>query len=473
MPCHHPHPLLIAWLRVLALAAGCLALLIGAAGAQAPVAPAPRHAVVLEIDGAIGPATVDHVRRGLRVAQERGAVALVLRVDTPGGLDVSMREIVRAILASPVPVLGHVAPSGARAASAGTYILYATHVAAMAPGTAIGAATPVQLGGGGEMPGRPASSPASGARTGGSVAEAKATNDAVAYIRALAELRQRNAGWAERAVRESVSLPAHEAVAQRVVDLLVDGTAALLAQADGRVVRLGAGDVTLRTTGASLHHVEPDWRTRLLGVITNPNIALLLMMIGVYGLLFEFMNPGAAVPGVLGAISLLLGLYALSALPLGHAGIALLVLGVGLIVAEAFAPSFGILGIGGVVAMVIGAGLLVDTEGAGFAPSLPFVAALGLAGLAVTLLTVRLALRARHRPRLSGADGLPGAPATVLDWDAGQGHVHLAGERWRARGPSGLLRGQQVVVRAVEGLVVEVGMPPAARYPPTASGVPP
>ena len=471
-----PHRL--PWLFAAAFAAAplCLIAALFAALAVAQPAQAPRTAVLLTIDGAIGPAAADYVKRELARSHESGAVAVVLQMDTPGGLDTSMREIIRAILAAPVPVLTYVAPSGARAASAGTYILYASHIAAMAPGTNLGAATPVQLGGGGggdNLPGQqpqPAASPprdgaSAPAQAGRSAMEAKTINDAVAYIRSLAELRGRNAAWAERAVRESVSLPAHEAVQQRVVDLMAASVPELLDKAHGRNVRLGAGSVTLDTAGLEVRSVEPDWRTRMLGVIGNPNIALILMMVGVYGLLFEFMNPGTLFPGVIGGISLLVGLYALSVLPLAYVGVALLLLGLALMLAEGFAPSFGILGIGGAIAFVLGASLLVDTEAPGFAVSLPLAAGIAAATLGFSVLVVRLALRARRQRGVSGAEGLVGASARVLDWSGSAGHVFVAGERWAARGASGLLPGQTVQVQTVQGLTLVVTAEPAARPP--------
>ncbi|MFJ0889344.1 nodulation protein NfeD, partial [Bordetella bronchiseptica] len=376
----------------------------------------PRTAVVLSLDGIVGPASADYVARGLAGAAAQHAL-VVLRIDTPGGLDASMREIIRAILASPVPVLAYVAPGGARAASAGTYILYASHVAAMAPATNLGAATPVSLGGGftpsddkTEPDKTDAKAPADGGKpaTPRNAAEYKAINDAVAYIRALADLRGRNADWAEQAVREAASLSASQALARNVIDIVAEDTPALLAQADGRTVRVGAANVVLHTSGLALVERGPDWRTRLLGVITNPNLALILLMVGVYGLIFEFMSPGALFPGVLGAICLLLGLYALSVLPLSYAGAGLVALGAALMVAEIFTPSLGALGVGGALSFVLGATMLVDADTPAYAVSLPLVGGVAVASLGLTFLIARLALRSRRAPQVSGAQGLVG-----------------------------------------------------------------
>jgi membrane-bound serine protease (ClpP class) len=432
--------------------------------------PAPRagSAAVLTVDGAIGPGTSRQVSLGLQQALREGAAVVVLQIDTPGGLDTSMREIVRAILASPVPVLGFVAPPGARAASAGTFIIYASHLAAMAPGTNLGAATPVPLGGDASTSAGAASQPdpsGSAARGG---AHSKALNDALAYIRSLAEMRGRNVAWAESAVREAASLSAQGALAQNVVELIAADVPALLQQANGREVKTSQGTLRLRTAGIDVRHIDIDWRTRALSVLANPNLALLLMMLGVYGLLFEFMAPGAGVPGVAGAIALLLGLYALSALPLNFAGAALLLLGLALLVAEAFAPSFGVLGLGGVLAFVLGAGMLFEGDAAAQQLSLPLVAGIGLAGMATSMLVLRLALRTRRLRSHSGNAALAGQPAKVLDWaeNPPEGHVLLGGERWRAAGEPGLRPGQRVWVVDVQGLRVQVtAHPDALNYP--------
>lgn len=437
-----------------------LACLLSGASAQ----PAG-GAVQLTLDGVIGPASADYFVRGLAAAVEEGAGVVVLRIDTPGGLDTSMRDIVRAIMASPIPVLGYVAPGGARAASAGTFILYACHVAAMAPATNLGAATPVAIGGGG-LPGGEGEADQSKGEEGAkaeSAGMAKATNDAIAYIRSLAELRGRNVEWAEAAVREAASLSARQALEQGVIDLIVANEAELLAQADGRKVRLAAGEVTIASADLSLRQIEPDLRNRLLAAISHPNIAVILLMIGVYGLLFEFMNPGALYPGTIGAICLLVGLFALSALPINYAGAALLVLGIALMVAEAFTPSVGALGIGGAIAFVLGATLLVDTDEPAFAISLPLVAGVGAAGALFALLVGQLVLRSWQRPGVSGVERLLQSSGEVLEWQGEGGYVRAEGERWRATGPAGLVPGMPVRIDAVDGLTLRVAPAPANR----------
>lgn len=423
-----------------------------------------REIPVLTIDGAIGPATADYIVRGIAAGAEEGAPMMLIRMDTPGGLDTSMREIIRAIVNAPVPVVTYVSPSGARAASAGAFILTASHVAAMAPGTNVGAASPVQIG----APGQPRPSEpkdgtddktkgdASTAQKPGSASEAKAMNDAIAYIRSLAEMRGRNADWAETAVRDAASLSAQSALRQNAIDIVARDSADLLAQLNGRSVKVGAGEVRLDTRGMVLSEVAPNWRTRLLAAITNPNIALILMMIGAYGLLFEFMNPGALYPGTIGAICLLVGLYALSALPVNYAGIALLLLGMALMAAEAFSPSFGILGIGGVIAVALGATIMFDTDIPEFRIALPVLGAVAVASLGATLLIMKLALKSRRGKVVSGREEMVGASGQVLDWDGTSGHVHVHGERWRASGAVGLHTGQPVRVVGLEGLTLAV-----------------
>lgn len=424
--------------------------------------------VVLTVNDAIGPANADYVVRGLTRAQTEGAQLVVIKLDTPGGLDTSMRLIIKAILASPLPVASFVAPSGARAASAGTYILYASHIAAMTPGTNLGAATPVQIGG---LPGTapdPARPPEAPATDKNSPPEPQDTltrkqiNDAAAYIRGLAQLRGRNADWAEQAVRESLSLSADEALKLKVVDYVANDVADLLKQLDGKSLDVAGQRLKLSTAGAALIDHAPDWRTQLLAVITNPSVALLLIMFGVYGLIFEFMNPGSGVGGVLGGICLLLGLYALQLLPVNYAGFGLILLGLAFMIAEAFLPSFGVIGFGGVVAFVVGTVILMDTDVPGF--GIPLALIIGMALISALLLTalVGMALKARRRALVSGDAGLVGSLATVTGLLPGlpmSGWVQLQGEKWQVQSRSPLHLGQQVRVVARTGVMLEVIAP--------------
>ena len=417
---------------------------------------------VAEIHGAISPASAAYFLRALDEAQKAKADLLVLKLDTPGGLDSSMREMIQGILASPVPVATFVSPSGARAASAGTYLLYASHVAAMAPGTNLGAATPVAIGIGGDAA-KPAEKKekadkekGSDSAPSGSAMEKKAVHDAAAYIRSLAQLRGRNAEWAERAVREAHSLSAEEAAKQKVVDFVAADLPDLLRQADGRRVKVATGEATLSLAGAVVADVAPNWKEKLLAAIADPNIALILMMLGVYGLLFEFYSPGFGVSGIIGAICLLLALYALAMLPINATGALLLLLGIALMATEAFVPSFGAFGIGGIVAFVAGSLMLIDGDLPGLEISLAFVVPLAATSALVLFGIGAFALRARRRPAVAGVEAMMGGTVEALEDFERVGWVLAFGERWHARSDTPLTRGARARIVKVEGLTLVV-----------------
>jgi membrane-bound serine protease (ClpP class) len=435
----------------LLLAAGLLLNVASVSSADSPV-------IQLTIEGAIGPATVDYIGRALETAARRHAELVVIRMDTPGGLDSAMRGIIKNITNSAVPVASYVAPTGARAASAGTYILYASHIAAMAPGTNVGAATPVRIGGG-ASPGSTGKDKQDDEAAGDTATDAgkqKIINDAVAYLRSLAELRGRNQEWAEKAVREADSIAASEALQLGVIDIVASGMADLMKQIDGREVLIQGQKRVLQTAGVVIDQLAPDWRSRFLSVITNPNVAYILMLIGIYGLLLEFSNPGAIVPGTVGAIALLLALYAFQLLPINYAGVGLILLGVALMVGEAFQPSFGVLGIGGLIAFVIGSVILMDTDVPGFGIDISVIATFAIISALVFIVVIGMAIKARRRPVVSGLEQLVGAEAMVLaDFD-GQGKVSIHSETWQALSGAPLHQGQTVKVSGIEGLTLRV-----------------
>jgi membrane-bound serine protease (ClpP class) len=450
------------------LLAAIAAVALTASPLSALAAERSNLALTISIDGAIGPATAGYVKDALAKAAERRAEIVVLQLNTPGGLTSSMREIIADVLASPVPVVGYVGPSGAHAASAGTYILYATHIAAMAPGTNLGAATPVQIGS--PVPGLPNTSPDKDGKEGKDsdgqgkpkdTMTAKVTNDAVAFIRSLAELRGRNADWAEKAVRDASSLSASGALQEHVIDLVARDPADLLRQIDGRTIEAANGEKRqLATKDLIVEAIDPGWVSRFLAIITDPNVALILMLVGVYGLIFEFMSPGAVAPGVVGTICLLVSLYALNLLPINFAGLGLMLVGIVLLTVEAFNPTV-VLGVGGIVSFVLGAIMLFKVEAPGFRLSRPLIFIASAIFITLVLVVLGSLRRARLAPARLGSQAMRGSSAQVLDWSEKEGHVFAQGERWQARGSEALTPGETVEVANIIDLTLVVRRRPA------------
>jgi membrane-bound serine protease (ClpP class) len=438
-------------------------LVIAAVIPQSQAVPT-RQAFVLDINGVISPATADYVERAFDKANQANTEFILLRMDTPGGLDLSMRSIIKKILASPIPVVTYVSPGGARAASAGTYILYASHVAAMTPGTNLGAATPVQM-----IPSAPtlpnekpplqkenetdnknlsnqAQDPMS----------KKIINDAVAYIKSLAVLRNRNAQWAEQAVRAAASLPAKEALEKNVIDIVAISRTDLFRQLDNRKIKILGEEKTLTTQDLTVSEILPDWRNKLLDTITNPNVAYILMLIGIYGIIFEFSSPGAVVPGTVGAISLLLALFAFQVLPINYAGLSLVILGISLMTAEAFQPSFGVLGLGGIVAFASGSIILIDTDVPGYGIDLGVIAGFTVTTSAFFIMALGLVFKARRHPIVSGQEQMIGAHCVALEDFEQRGRVLVHSEVWHALASKPMKKGDGASVQSRDGLILTI-----------------
>jgi membrane-bound serine protease (ClpP class) len=420
-----------------------------------------KQVIVITISGPIGPATSDYVLHGLDEAINTGAELVILKMDTPGGLDTAMRDIIQAIISSSVPVATFVSPSGARAASAGTYILYASHIAAMAPATTLGAATPVQIGGMPEFPGSPKPSDdemdeedASDNKHLPSAMQRKIVNDAAAYIRGLAQLRGRNVEWAEKAVRSASSLSAEEAIEINVIDLIENNITDLLKKLDGYSINVLGQERKLATETAPINYHEPDWRNKLLSIITDPNILPILMTLGMFGLIYEMLNPGFVLPGVLGGICILLALYAAQVLPINYAGLALILLGILFMISEAFVPSFGALGIGGVIAFVIGSIILIDTDFEGYGVSIPFISTFAVANGLFFFAILSLVHKSRKNPVVSGSEELIGSTGEVIEAVENYGRVSVHSENWQAKSQAPITLGQKIRVIGIEGLTL-------------------
>jgi len=414
--------------------------------------------IQLQINNVIGPATADYIERNLQKAIDTQATAVLINMDTPGGLDMSMRRIIKRIIASPIPVISYVTPGGARAASAGTYILYASHIAAMTPATNLGAATPVQIGGFGSVDNDKNNSDKKDNKNKAltNPMTHKMVNDASAYIRGLAKMHGRNEQWAEKAVREAASLSAKEALKLNVIDIVAMDTSDLLKQLQGREVTVSGKSFIFNTTKIKIQSITPDWRSQFLAVITNPSIAYILLMIGIYGLVFEFSNPGSIVPGTIGGICLLLALYALQLLPVNYAGAGLISLGIILMLAESFVPSFGILGFGGIVAFVIGSIILIDTDIPGFGIDLGLVAGFALSSAAFFILAIGLLLKSKHSPVVSGKEEMLGCIGIVMNDFSGTGMIRIHSESWQASCNQLLHKNEKVKVIAIDGLLLQV-----------------
>lgn len=404
--------------------------------------------IKLDIKGAIGPATSSYIKEGMASAIAQDAQMVLIELDTPGGLSTSMREIIQEILNSSIPVVTYVSPKGARAASAGTYLLYASHVAAMAPGTNLGAATPISL-----MP-TPKNKDLNTSSI--STLEKKVINDATAYIKSLAQLNDRNVTWALEAVREAKSLSAEDALRYGVIDLMADDTKALLSKLDGRIIKISGKSITLKTDGMTIEHFEANWKIRFLSIITNPNIAYIFLLLAIYGIFFELMNPGAIVPGVIGVISGVIALYSLNMIPFNYAGLLLIVLGIVFMVSEVFISGFGVLGIGGVISFAIGSVLLFDADTLGSSVSIPLIIAFSLVSLAFFILIMRLFLSSRSAKVVTGAEEMIGAIAKVTESSENGYHVLCHGEMWSANSQTELIVGQKVEVVKLSGLTLEV-----------------
>ena len=423
-----------------AILAGIVCFAAGISARTAGPGTPAKKVLLITVNGIINPVASEYIAGAVKQASDMKAEALIVKLDTPGGLDSSMRNIVRDVISSPAPVVVYVAPSGSRAASAGVFITLAAHIAAMAPGTNIGAAHPVQLGGQLDK-----------------VMSEKVTNDAAAFIRTLATQRGRNAHWAEDAVRKSVSITETEALKLGVIDLVAKDVATLLSEIDGRKVTTVSGDHVLKTAGAEVVEREMSLRSKILDFIGNPNVAYILMLLGFYGLFFELTNPGAIFPGVMGGICLILGFYAMQALPVNYAGLLLIIMGLVFFILEVKIVSHGLLALGGIIALIFGSLMLFESSSPFFKLSMAVILPVVLITTLLFVFTVRLAYKAFRRKPLTGDDGLIGLQGTaVTDITPQGGTVRVHGELWSGWSDAPLPKGSAVVVEAIQGLKLKV-----------------
>ena len=402
----------------------------------------PQSVLAIKIDGSINPAAAEFIHNSIQQAKESGAQCLIIQLNTPGGLLKSTRVIVSDILEAPIPIVVYVAPGGGHAGSAGVFITLAAHIAVMAPGTNIGAAHPVSMQGEQD-----------------SIMGEKATNDAAAFIRTIAEKRNRNLAWAEDAVRNSVSITETEALEIKVIDLIAKSMDSLLVQIDGRQVQVSSGTVTLTTAGATIEQLEMGTVERLLDILSDPNIAYILLMLGIYGILFELYNPGSILPGVVGVISLILAFYSLHTLPINYAGFALILFAIILFIAEIKIASYGLLSVGGVISLLLGSMMLIRTDS-----GLEFIEiswSIIITSTALTLIffsfIIGLGLKAQRQKPTTGSEGIIGEQGEALSAINPEGTVRVHGEIWNARSASGSIKkGTKVRVTALHGLTVTV-----------------
>ncbi len=407
---------------------------------------------VISISGAIGPAVGDYVTSEIILAnQQARSPALIITIDTPGGLVSSLRDINQQILASNIPILCLVHPQGARAASAGTYMLYACHIAAMSSATTLGAATPVMLGGA-----PPGEKKTEDKPTEPTAMEKKVLNDSIAYIRSLAQLRGRNVEWAEKAVREAATLSSTEALELNVINLIAESPESLIKLLDGKTLEVNKNQQTMNLANAIIEHRKPDWRNQFLATITDPNVAYILMIIGIYGLLLEFYSPGFGIAGITGAISLLIALYAFQLLPVNYVGLGLMLLGLALLIAESMIPSFGLLGFGGIVAFTLGSIFLIDSDVPELKVSLNLIFAIAFTSAVFVLFVLQRLWSLRSRKVVSGLESMIGSEGAATESFTDHGFVQVRGERWAARSDTPLHKGDTVTVNAVDGLTLLV-----------------